>query len=171
MSRTRFEEIISLVHCCDNNQLDPNDKMSKIRPLNNLINQRCLKFHSDLSFICVDQSMIPYYGRHSSKQRIVGNPVRMGYKMWVLAQSNRYVLQFDLYQGAKEKSPARRSTRLWGLGKKVVLELLYSLPRYGTYHVFCDNFSLQCVFSVIFMIEISKTLLQSEATEWKTARF
>ena len=72
MSRNRFEEIVLSLHCCDNNQLDPNDKMSKVRPLYSLINQRCLKFHFDLSFICVDESMVPHYGRHSSKQKIVG---------------------------------------------------------------------------------------------------
>ena len=62
-------------------------------------------------------------------QRIVGKPLRMGYKMWVLAQSNRHVLQFDPYLGAKRKSPAERSATLWGLGEKVVLELLCLLPR------------------------------------------
>ena len=67
MSRNRFEEILAMLHCCDNSQLDLNDKMSKVRPLYNLINLRCLKFYSDLSFICVDESMIPYCGRHSSK--------------------------------------------------------------------------------------------------------
>ena len=140
MSRNRFEEIISMLHCCDNEQLDPDDKMSKVRPLYNVINQSCLRFYSDLSFVCVDESMIPYYGRHSSKQQIVGKPVRMGYKMWVLAQSNGYVLQFDPYQGAKGKNPTRKSTTSWGLGEKVVVELLCPLPREGTYHVFCDNF-------------------------------
>ena len=107
MSRNRFEEIMLLLHCCDHNQFDPNEKMSKVRPLYNLINQRCLKFRFDLSFICVNESMIPYYRRHSTKQRIVGKPVRMSYKMWVLTQSNGYVLQFDPYQGAKGKSPTR----------------------------------------------------------------
>ena len=171
ISRNRFEEIMSLLYCCNNNQLDPNDKMSKFKPLYNLINQRCLKFHSDLSFIFVDESMIPYYGQHSSKQRIVGKPVRMGCKMWVLAQSNGYVLQFDPYQKAKGKIPVRRSATSRGLGEKVVLELLCSLPMNSAYHVFCDNFSLHYIFSVIFMIEISKSLVQSEATESKTARF
>ena len=28
MSRNRFEEIISMLHCCDNEELDPDDKMS-----------------------------------------------------------------------------------------------------------------------------------------------
>ena len=114
MSRNRFEEIISMLHCCDNEQLDPDDKMSKVRPLYNVINQRCLLFSSDLSFVCVDESMIPYYGRHSTKQRIVGKPVRMGYKMWVLTQSNGYVLQFDPYQGAKEKKSDSKISNILG---------------------------------------------------------
>ena len=100
MSRNRFEEILSVLHCCDNNNLNPEDKMTKVRPLYNLINERCLKYLSNLSSICVDESMLPYYGRHSSKQRIVGKPVRMGYKMWVLAESSGYVVQFEPYQGA-----------------------------------------------------------------------
>ena len=37
MSRNRFEEILSLLHCCDSNQLDPNDEMSKVRQLFNPI--------------------------------------------------------------------------------------------------------------------------------------
>ena len=95
MSRNRFGEIISMLHCCENEQLDTDEKMSKVRPIYNVINQRCLRFYSDLSFVCVDESMIPCYRQHSSKQRIVSKPICMGNKMWVLAQSNGYVLQFD----------------------------------------------------------------------------
>ena len=84
--------------------------------------------------------MLPYYGRHSSKQRIVGKPVRMGYKMWVLAESSGYVVQFEPYQGAKGKTSCRKSATNWGLGERVVLDLLNSLPRKLSYHVFCDNF-------------------------------
>ena len=140
MSRNRFEEILSVLHCCDNNNLNSEDKMTKVRPFYNLINERCLKYSSDLSSICVDESMLPYYGRHSSKQRIVGKPIRMGYKMWVLAQSNGYVVQFEPYQGAKGKTPSRKSATTWGLGERVVLDLLNSLPPKLSYHVFCDNF-------------------------------
>ena len=140
MSRNRFEEILSVLHCCDNNNLNSEDKMTKVRPFYNLINERCLKYSSDLSSICVDESMLPYYGRHSSKQRIVGKPIRMGYKMWVLAQSNGYVVQFEPYQGVKGKTPSRKSATTWGLGERVVLDLLNSLPPKLSYHVFCDNF-------------------------------
>ena len=64
----------------------------------------------------------------------------MGYKMWVLAESNGYVVQFDPYQGAKGKNSSYKSATNWGLGEKVVLDLLNSLPRKLSYHVFCDNF-------------------------------
>ena len=140
MSRNRFEEILSVLHCCDNNNLNPEDKMTKVRPLYNLINERCLKYSSNLSSICVDESMLPYHRRHSSKQRIVGKPVRMGYKMWGMAESSGYVVQFEPYQGAKGKTSCRKSATNWGLGERVVLDLLNSLPKKLSYHVFCDNF-------------------------------
>ncbi|MES9882639.1 MAG: hypothetical protein ABW185_17360 [Sedimenticola sp.] len=44
VSRTRFEEILKYLHVCDNNELDKNDRMSKIRPLFSLTNERCLKY-------------------------------------------------------------------------------------------------------------------------------
>ena len=140
MSRNRFEEILSALHCFYNYNLDSEDKMAKVQPLYNLINKRCLKYSSELSSICVDESMLPYYGRHSSKQRIAGKPIRMGHKMWVLAESNGYVVQFDPYQGAKGKNSSRKFAKNWVLGEKVVLDLLKSLPQKLSYHVFCDNF-------------------------------
>ena len=42
-------------------------------------------------------------------QKIAGKPIRMRYKMWILAESNGYVVQFDPYQGAKDKNSSRKS--------------------------------------------------------------
>ena len=114
--------------------------MTKVRLLYNSINKRCLKYFSDLSSIYVDKSKLPYYGRHSSKQRIAGKPIRMGYKMWVLEKSNGYVVQFDLYQGAKDQNLSRKSAVNRGLGEKVVLDFLNSLRQKLSYHVFFDTF-------------------------------
>ena len=101
MSRNRFDAIMQNLHLCDNENPDPNDKMWKIRPLYNMINQRCLRYAPFASDLSIDESMIPYYGRNNSKQRIANKPVRIGYKMWVLAETLGYVIQFDTYQGAK----------------------------------------------------------------------
>jgi len=57
--------------------------MAKVRPLFATINEKCLHFFLNDEHLSVDESMLPYYGRHSSKQRILGKPVgwdtRCGY--------------------------------------------------------------------------------------------
>ena len=65
--------------------------------------------------LSVDESMLPYFGKHGSKQRISSKPIRMGYKMWVMAASTGYVVQFEPYQGARHQSVRSSSTNfgLW----------------------------------------------------------
>ena len=71
MSRNRLEKIMKILLCCDNNNLtQTSSKMFKVRCLYNLINQRCQRFLSDLSFIFVDEPMLPYYRRHSSDREL-----------------------------------------------------------------------------------------------------
>ena len=76
-------------------------KMWKIRPFSDLLNKKWLKFAPFASDLSIDERMLPYYGRNSSKQRIANKQVRVGYKMWVLADSLGYVIAFDPYQEAK----------------------------------------------------------------------
>ncbi len=104
------------------------------------MNQRFLKHLANFKNLSVDEAMLPYFGKNNSKQRIQNKPVRVGYKMWVLAEESGYVVQFDPYQGAKSTGPTRSSPTSWGLGEKVVLELLEVLPQGVSYHVFMDNF-------------------------------
>ena len=129
MSRNRFEELVANLHVCDNETLDKSDNMAKIRPFFSMMNEKCLQYFLNQEELSVDESMLPYYGRHSGKQRIIGKPVRMGYKMWVLATSDGYVVQFEPYQGAKKGGQCRSSAVSWGLGERVVLDLLKELPK------------------------------------------
>ena len=64
--------------------LDPDDRMSKVRPLLSMINERCLNNFVKQQELSLDESMIPYYGRHGSKQFIRGKPIRFGYKFSAL---------------------------------------------------------------------------------------
>ncbi len=98
--------------------LDESDKMSKVRPFFDMMNKKCLEFRANLPNLSVDEAMIPYFGRNSCKQRIQNKPVRLGYKMWVLAEDSGYIVQFDPYQGEKSKGPQRSSTVTWGLREK-----------------------------------------------------
>ena len=137
MSRNRFENILSHLHLSDN--LNLNDKMAKVRPFYDLIVQRCFKYRPNTVDLSVGESMLPYFGRNGRKQRIQNKPVRSGYKMWVLAESNGYVINFDPYQGAKNGKKHHSSETSWGLGETVVLSLLDVMSENIGYHVFIDH--------------------------------
>lgn len=64
MKRDRFIEIMKFLHCADNLQLDPNDKMTKLRPFVNKLKRKFLEHFVPTPEISYDESMIEYYGRH-----------------------------------------------------------------------------------------------------------
>ena len=69
ISRNRFEEILLLIlHLSDNINLDKQDKMTKIRPFNDMITKRCIENRPNSPDISADESMLPHYGRNNSKQ-------------------------------------------------------------------------------------------------------
>ena len=86
----------------------------------------------------IDESMVPYFGKHGAKQYIHGKPITfgLGYKMWVIATPGGYSKQFYPYQGAVAKD-----TTL-GIGGSLVRNLTYGLPRQDgpMYHIVFDNF-------------------------------
>ena len=135
----RFEKILSVLHLSDNSNLNSEDKFSKIRPFYSLLNEKCLNGFSESKNLSVDESMLPYFGHHCSKQRIANKPVRMGYKVWVLAESSGYVVQFEPYQGARLRT-CRSSAANFGLGESVVIDLISELPNSANYHIYMDNF-------------------------------
>ena len=136
MSRNAFEEILRYLHLADNAQLDANDKFSKVRPVMNHINKKCQENFVAEQIISIDESMIPYFGRHSAKQFIHGKPIRFGYKAWVAATRLGYVVAFDLYQGKGT------TDKELGLGGSVVMNLFNQLPEKDNrhYHFLFDNF-------------------------------
>lgn len=139
MSRNRFEFIMSNLHCCDNNNLNENDKFSKVRPLFDLLNTAFVEHAPLQRDCCVDEAMVPYFGRHGTKQFIRGKPIRWGYKLWVGASSGGYIAWFDPYQGADPTS----SGKSLGLGAKVVSEFCNVIQKRHPkikFHVYFDNF-------------------------------
>jgi len=85
--------------------------------------------------VSVDESLVPYYGRHSSKQFIRGKPIRFGFKVWCLNTRLGYLIQCEPYQGASGSYDANL-----GLGGSVVTSLMEDLPTGVPYKLFVDNF-------------------------------
>ncbi|KAG5877446.1 hypothetical protein JTB14_033737 [Gonioctena quinquepunctata] len=96
----------------DNDNLPEVDKLGKVIPLIERINQNFIWYATIEPNISIDESMKPYYGRNGCKQYIKGKPIRFGYKAWVAALKSGYCLAFDIYQGKKKST--------MGLGKSVV---------------------------------------------------
>lgn len=141
MSRNRFRYIMQNIHCNDNSILDQNDKFSKIRPLFNMLNERFINYAPIEEHHSIDESMVPYYGRHSTKQFIRGKPIRWGYKLWCGTTRCGYIEWFEPYQGASTILPEKY--KQLGLGASVVLQfadVLESKCPDLRYDLYFDNF-------------------------------
>ena len=135
MPLNRFEELLRFIHVCDNTNLDATDKLTKLRPLYLMLNERFLQHWPVEQDVSIDESMVPYYGRHSSKQFIRGKPVRFGFKVWCLNSRLGYLIQCDPYQGSSGIYNADL-----GLGGSVVTQLLSKLQKGLNYRLYVDNF-------------------------------
>lgn len=137
MSRNRFQDIKRNIHLANNDNLNQIDKMAKLRPLISLLNQKFQQwgvFHEHLS---IDEAMVKFFGRHSSKQYIKGKPVRFGYKNWMLCSSTGYCYAFDTYCGAKNNTNGVADLPL---GSRVVLDLLECVAVPSDHIIFFDNY-------------------------------
>ena len=106
------------IHCADNKNLQPGDKMAKISPMYNKLNQQLVQYGMFHDLLSVDESMVSYYGRHSSKMFIKGKPIRFGYKLWCLCGSDGYPYHLILYQG-KEAMMSKEPLGIQVIGKMV----------------------------------------------------
>ncbi|XP_065646299.1 piggyBac transposable element-derived protein 2-like [Hydra vulgaris] len=135
MSYNKFSSIMSNIHFANNNELDMTDRFAKVRSLIQFINAACLTNFQPEQIISIDESMVPYYGKHSAKQYIHGKPIKFGYKMWVAATRLGYVINFYPYQGAGT------TDKDLGLGGLVVVNLTKDLPKRdgNFFHIVFDN--------------------------------
>lgn len=104
MRRDRFVTIMRFMHWSDNSKMDETDKLWKIRPVADMLQELFLKHFVPTEHINYDESMVRYYGRHSIKQCIKMKPVPFGYKIWCVNTSTGYLVAFEIYQGKSHKS-------------------------------------------------------------------
>ena len=142
VTRKRFLNVSQYLHLADNNNLNPSDKFSKVNPLVRMMNESCLENFIPEKNIRIDESMVPYYGRHGCKQYIQNKPVKLGYKLWVSATPLGYSIQF--YHAGKGDSYNKDI----GLGGSVVMTLMSKLPRAldSHCHAVMDNFFTSPIF-------------------------
>lgn len=74
MSRNRFTKLKANFHIANNDNLDVSDKFAKVRPLFDMLNKRYMQFGVFVENLSIDETMVPYFGRHSAKCLYVENP-------------------------------------------------------------------------------------------------
>ena len=136
-TRQRFEDILHCFHVGHPLPSSNDDKLGKIRPLFSLLQRKFIEAKPLPENICIDESMIPYFGHHHFKQFIRGKPIRFGFKVWCLCDESGFLYAFDIYTG--KDTPLNEDQKLVGLGGAVVKKLLASAMVSPGHKLYIDN--------------------------------
>lgn len=142
MTADRYKKITQNLHCNDNKNLLPkshkqHDKLHKLRPLIETLNENIGKVYRPSSFVVIDEPMIAFKGRSMLKQYMPNKPVKRGYKIWCLADSTTGFIIAIVYTGKEEI--IKNST----LGERVVLNFAGKI-RPGSILVLDNFFTSVC---------------------------
>ena len=143
MPRNRFIAILRDIHLADNCTLDKSDPYYEVRlyfeqPNRNF--KENLELDQNLS---VDECMVPYFGRHNTKQFIRGKSIRFGYKLWAITSSSGFLYHAEPYCGSSMRIP----TTGYGQGFDVVTGLCDKCSVGPGHYIFFDNlFTLLTLF-------------------------
>ena len=141
MPRNGYQQILAKLHVNDNNPMPGNstDKLYKIRPFVDDLNNNFMLLYNVNEHISVDESMILFKGRSSMRQYNPMKPIKRGYKIWARAGMDGYMSKLSIYQGKKGETENLDAPVCFGLGEKVVLYLTNDL--FGKNHkVYFDNY-------------------------------
>ena len=143
-TRKRFREIQRYIHFVDPSHRRPEigepgyDRLFMVRPVLDHLQTKFKQLYVMERDISIDESMIPFKGHLSWIQRMPQKPVKVGIKVFVVAEaSTGYCWNFQIYIGKHEG----QEDDVGDLGKtdRVVINLLADLTYQG-YHLYLDNF-------------------------------
>ena len=128
ISRKEFEDIKWYIRFADNNHLNTQDKFVKLE------NYTTFNFFHFYYF--VDEQMIPYTGKNSSKQTIRTKTVRFGYKNFNTCSDDVYSYFIDSYCGFKYIGQNKTSKNLCA---RTVINCVSKIDDWSDKEVFFDN--------------------------------
>lgn len=144
MPRDRYRTISWNLHLSDpdedvhndNKKGTPeHDRLFRVKPLMDQINNACKSFYHPHKHLAVDERMVASKAKNMMSQYVKAKPTKWGFKLFVLADSkNGYTVDFSIYTGKRDFPSGH------GLPYDVVMSLVR--PSYlGTgYHIYTDNF-------------------------------
>jgi len=132
MSKNRFRAILSMFHFSDNENSSNVDRLYKIKPLLDMMNNKFHKMYEPDESVCIDETMVPFRGRLNFRQYIPGKRHKYGIKLFKLCMKGGYTWHIKIY-GGKEKEPGKQ------VATSVVLELMKPLLGAGR-TLYTDNY-------------------------------
>ena len=126
-----------------------------------MLKQRLLNHFKPTRNLSYDESMIKYYEKHECKQFLRGNPIQFGYKAWCLNQANRYLVNLELYQGARANTDNEDSLNV-SKAATPLIRMIQELPPHILnlpFRFYFDN-----LFTGMSLLYYLKSLLQFEET-------
>jgi hypothetical protein len=119
-SRDRFMELWRCLNGSPDATADQrlNDRFWSVRWFVDCLNDRFARRIVPGQYLCVDETMIKFRGRHLSIQKMPKKPIRCGFKCWTLGTPWGYTINQTLYAGAKGTGPEE------GLAANVVKRLV-----------------------------------------------
>lgn len=157
----RFKVLQKCLHINDNTKAKPRgdpeyDRLYKIRPLLNAVNEAFFNQYDPNREMSVDEAIVGFKGRSSLKQYIPLKPTKRGYKVWCICDShNGYMCKFEVYAGSIPGSSDM------GLDPFVVIRLCEPFLN-KNHFIFYDNY-----FSTV---ELAKNLLMKNTYSSATTR-
>ena len=103
--RDRFWKLWSNLHIADNTSAPPRDdpgydKLYKVRPMLDILGAAFHAAHEPSQQVSVDEAMVRFKGRSSLKQYMPMKPIKRGFKIWCLCDTNSgYLQEFQIYTG------------------------------------------------------------------------
>lgn len=143
MSRDRFRAILSNIHFSDpdknleNEQkkgTDEYDHLHRVRPQMEIICINSKGIYHPGQHLAVDERMVGTKARLGFKQYMKAKPTKWGLKLFVLADTNGYTVDFRLYTGKSKTASGK------GLSFDVVNSLVNKDYLGSGYIIYTDNF-------------------------------
>ena len=134
MTCQRFEIIGCFLHVVtvQEEEETPKDRLRKLRPFLKEIKARCIDYYQPLRELSIDERMVKSKARSVMVQYMKQKPIKWGFKLWVVADTTGYTIDFNIYTGKRESTEH-------GLASQVVMTLVEPFMFQG-YEVFTDNF-------------------------------
>ena len=139
MPRNRFIELMGNLHFVNNLKIDGKDKLAKIRPVINVVRDRCVKIEPE-EYHSVDEQIIPSKTKYSLiRQYNPKKPTKWGFKNFVRAGSSGLMYDFYIYEGKSTEMAKDTPYNHLAKSAQVVAKLSIHLPEHQHHKLFFDN--------------------------------